>query len=311
MTSLPRLSVRVGVTWAGRDLGSFWTLVDALETGGWDSLWLPDLAPLGGIAPLPLLAAAAARTTRLKLGTNALVLSAGNPVMAARELAAIDAISAGRLLPTAALGLQRTREREAMGVPKDERAARLEEAVDVVRALWTGEPVTHDGRFWSFSDVQLSPRPSRPKLEMWLGARSDVALRRVGRIGDGWLAAGVGPERLREGVATIRAAAAEAGRTIDEDHYGATIHAVREPDGLGTGQHRMLASQKDVEAEDHIAHGIDAVRVLLERFIAAGATKFVLILHARDAPGWLRELREVIDPLEAAGAPAPSGDISG
>ncbi|WP_051472034.1 LLM class flavin-dependent oxidoreductase [Patulibacter minatonensis] len=302
----PRLSVRVGVTWAGRDLASLWPVVDELEAGGWDSLWLPDLAPIGGIAPLPVLAAVAGRTARLKLGTNALVLSAGNPVTAARELAAVDALSGGRLLPTAALGLQRARERQAMGVPREERAARLEEAVAVVRALWTGEPVTHEGRFWSFSDLRLSPRPARPRLELWLGARTDVGLRRVGRIADGWLASADGPDRVRAGIATIRTAAAEAGRTIDEDHYGATIHAVREPDGISPGHGRLLELQKDVAPEDHVGHGLDGVRRLLERFLAVGATKFVLVPHARDVPTWLRELREVVDPLEAAGAPVPS-----
>jgi probable F420-dependent oxidoreductase len=305
-----RLSVRVGVTWVGRDPADLWPVVDELEAGGWDSIWLPDLSPLGGIAPLPLLAAVAARTSRLKLGTNAIVLPGRNPVLLARELAAIDALSTGRLLPTGALGLTDPEERRAMGVGPGERAARLEESVQVLRALWAGGRVSHAGRFWSFSDVELTPRPRRPRLELWLGGRAPAALRRIGRIADGWLASTTGPEAVEAGIATIRAAAAEAGRTIDEDHYGATIHAVRRADGISPVAEHLVRLHPEVDPAGHVAHGPEGLRELLARFIDAGATKFVLVPHADDVPGWLAELRETIAPFEAAGAPHPVGSTA-
>ncbi|MEV4423143.1 LLM class flavin-dependent oxidoreductase, partial [Patulibacter sp. NPDC049589] len=134
----------------------------------------------------------------------------------------------GADLPAGGLGIADPRELAAMGVAADERTARLEESVAIVTALWRGEPVTRPGRFWSLQDAVLSPAPHRPRLELWLGGRAPAALRRIGRIADGWPASFVGPDELAAGIATIRAAAAEAGRTINADHYGTTIHAVRE-----------------------------------------------------------------------------------
>lgn len=308
-TTPPRLSVRMGVSWAPRPgetvPGALWPVVDALETGGWDSLWVSDVGRLGGVAPLPLLAAVAARTERLKLGTNVLVLPPRNPLLLARELATIDALSSGRLLPAGGLGIADAVELGAMGISSDERTARLEECVAIVTALWRGGPVTHEGRFYALRDATLSPAPHRDRLELWLGGRAPAALRRIGRIADGWIASFTGPEEFAAGVATIRAAADDAGRTIDDDHYGTTIHAVREPDGLDRGSERLLALRPDVAPEDHVAHGPDELRALLQRFLAVGATKFVLVLHAKDVVGWLGELRDVVAPLEAAGATAP------
>src|SRR5262245_49289052 len=90
--------------------------VDLIETLGYDSIWLPDSTSFGGPAPLPALAAAAMRTQRLKLGTGVLVLPARNPVLLARELATIDALSHGRLLPAGGLGATTPQERAALGV---------------------------------------------------------------------------------------------------------------------------------------------------------------------------------------------------
>jgi probable F420-dependent oxidoreductase len=303
-----RLSVRVGVgisplAGAGLGDGSFWQFVDTLEEVGYDSLWLSDGARLGGLAPLPTLAAVAARTQRLKLGTNVLVLPARNPVILARELATVDALSGGRLLPAGGLGAQIPRELEAMGVAPGERTARLEESVAIIKALWSGEPVTLRGRFWSLTDVTISPRPHRAKLELWLGGLAPAALQRIGRIADGWLGSFVGPDAFGEKVELIRAAAAQAGRTIDDDHYGTTIFSAPTADEIPERAARLLDRRPEVARADHVACGADDTRALLQRFIAHGATKFVLIPVARDTGAWLRELYpSVIAPLEATGA---------
>ena len=128
-----RLSVRVGVGWnpfAGDGLadGRFWEAVEAMEELGYDSVWLADTAALPGAAPLPMLAAVAARTERLKLGIGVLVLPPRNPVLLARELATVDVISGGRLLPAGGLGINIPAELEAMGVRREERVGRLEES---------------------------------------------------------------------------------------------------------------------------------------------------------------------------------------
>src|SRR4051794_17164267 len=122
----PPLSVRVGVGWSPFDAdgladGRFWAAVERMEALGIDSLWLSDTAGLGGAAPLPLLGAVAARTQRLKLGTSVLVLPPRNPILLARELATIDALSGGRMLPAGGLGIDLPAELAAMGVARGER----------------------------------------------------------------------------------------------------------------------------------------------------------------------------------------------
>lgn len=303
-----RLSVRVGVGLSPLAPGPpdpvFWETVAVLEEVGYDSLWLSDSpGRLGSLAPLPTLAAVAARTERLKLGTNVLVLPHRHPVVLARELATLDVLSAGRLLPAGGLGVDLPRELQATGVVKAERGPRVEESVAVIKRLWSGEPVSHRGRFWSFEDVVISPRPTRPQLELWLGGRAPAALRRIGRVADGWLASFAGPEQVGAGIATIRAAAAEAGRTIDEDHYGATIFSAPSAAELPPPGDLLLDRLRPgLDRADHVAVGAEETRALLERFLAVGATKFVLNPLTPDPATWLKELYpKAIEPLEEAG----------
>ena len=278
-------------------------MVDTLEEVGYDSLWLSDSARRGGLAPLPVLAAVAARTERLKLGTNVLVMPPRNPLLLARELASVDVLSNGRLLPAGGLGVYAPGELEALGVARGERAERLEESVAILKALWTGEPVTHRGRFWSLTDIALTPLPRRRKLEFWLGGRAPAALQRIGRIADGWLASFVGPEEFGGMVDLIRASAAEHERSIDEDHYGATVFSGPSRDELPGAAESLVRFRPELAEDEHLAFGADATRELLERFIEQGATKFVLVPLAADPAGWLRELfPAVVAPLEERGA---------
>jgi probable F420-dependent oxidoreductase len=300
------VSVRVGLGWSpfetldpGR--GRFWRVVDLLEELGVDSLWLSDTATLPDPAPLVTLAAVAARTERLKLGTGVLVMPPRRPLVLAKELATLDVISGGRLFPAFGLGIDMPAEREAMGVPAGERVARLEEGIAVLRALWAGGPVTHRGALYALSEVTLSPTPTRPRLDIWLGGRTAAALERVGRLGDGWLASFAAPPELAAGARAIREAAAAAGRAIEEDHYGATLFAVAGEDDLPPGAMALLGRRRDLRLEDHVAFGAPALRDLLRRFVAAGASKFVVVPIARDVEAWIRAVkREAVDPVEAA-----------
>lgn len=301
-----KLTVRVGVglnPFAGGDFSAaqFWTAVETMEEVGYDSIWLSDTASLSGLAPLPALAAIAARTERLKLGTSVLVLPPRNPVLLARELATLDFLSDGRVLPAGGMGIDLPTELEAMGVVREERAERLAESIRLIKAMWSGEPVTVKGKFWSVSELALTPRPKRRKLEFWLGGRAPAALRRIGELADGWLASAVSPSELPEKIDAIRVAAAQAGRSIDEDHYGATVFAAPSEEEITPFDAERLRLRRGLERKDYLAFGGGELRTLLERFNQAGASKFVLIPIARDLPAWLRELHaEVVGPFEAA-----------
>jgi probable F420-dependent oxidoreductase len=296
------LSVRVGVGWnpldranAGRPL--FWQTVELLEELGYDSLWLSDTAAQGGAAPLPLLAAAAARTERLKLGTSVLVVPARNPLLLAKELATVDVISRGRLFPAFGIGQALPAELAALGVPREERGARLEECVRIVRGLWPGRPVTYRGRFCTLDNVTLTPRPTRSRLEIWLGGSTPAAVRRVARLADGWLASSISPARFGELVYLIRAEAAAAGRSVPEDHFGTVLFvAATEAEAEPLRALRLRAGRP----RPTVAIGAEGTRSLLHEFRDAGATKFVIYPLAADPRPLLEELKgSVVDPFEA------------
>jgi probable F420-dependent oxidoreductase len=298
------VSVRVGIGWGpfgGNDLSPdlFFGLVEWIEELGYDSIWLSDSATLGGPAPLVTLAAVAARTRRLKLGTNVLIAPARNPVLLAKELATVDALSEGRLLPAFGLGIDTEPEAGAMGVARSERAARTAEAIEIVRLLWGGGPVTYRGRFATLEGVTLSPAPIRPGLDIWLGGSSPAALRRTGRLADGWIGSFVSPGELEACVHGISEAAADAGREIDEDHYGTTLFAAPSLDELPSRARSLLSLRPDLAVDDHVAIGTSALRALIERFIDAGAFKFVVVPIANDMPSWLERIRvEAVESVE-------------
>ncbi len=188
-----------------------------------------------------------------------------------------------------------------MGVTRDERVGRLEESVEIIKALWPGEPVTMRGRFWSLTDVRLEPRPVRRKLEFWLGGSAPPALRRIGRIADGWLASFVGPDEFGGMVDVIRASAAEAGRSIDEDHYGATIFAAPER-GRAAGR-RAPAARPPRRARARGPHRLRdrrAARAASSASAPPARPSSWRSPMARDLVPWLREMyAEAIEPFEA------------
>ena len=173
------------------------TVVDAVETLSFDSLWLSER--ITGQAPDPIVAMsyAAGRTSRLKFGMSVLVLPGRNPVVLAKELATLAVMSGGRLLPAFGLGVADGREHQAFGVERTERAAWFDEALAVMRACWRGEPVDHDGDRFHYEGLVVRPVPKR--LDVWLGGIAPSELRRVGRLADGWLPSFVTPRDAADG----------------------------------------------------------------------------------------------------------------
>jgi len=152
-------------------------------------------------------------TSRIKLGTAVQVLPLRNPVLNARLLASLDIYSGGRLLYGVGVGWLKE-EADAMQVPWDQRGARSEEHIAVLRRLWLaeGDLVDFEGRFYRFPNIDPQPRPVQKPPPILIGGHSDVALERTGRVGDGWIAASMSIGRLVEHWAKVRAAAEATGR---------------------------------------------------------------------------------------------------
>jgi probable F420-dependent oxidoreductase len=250
------------------------SLGDDLIELGFDSLWLPEVLTAPNVDPLVGLAWAGSHNPGLKLGTT-MLLPGRNLVRLAKQTAVLDSLSNGRLLLTFVPGLPRGAERTAVGVPPDQRGIAIDEALPVLRRLWAGEQVSYHGPAGSFEDATISPLPVQRPLEAWLGGTAPAALRRCGRLADGWLPAMCTPEEVAEGRKVVDGAAEEAGRQISPEHFGVSIGYARQrlDDRV---RDALRARSKGRPVEELVPVGLPALRELLERFIAVGFSKFVL-----------------------------------
>src|SRR6266478_4988443 len=181
-------------------------LVRLVDDCGYDSLWVGDhiafAVPI--LDPLQQLAQAAVVSRRLMLGTGVYLLPLRHPTPVAKQVATLDHLTEGRLIFGVGVGGEFPKEYEACGVPIGERGPRLAESIAVLRKLWTGEAVSHHGRFFAFEGVRMLPAPRQAGgPPIWCGGRSDAALRRTGRVADGWLSYVVTPETYASSLAKI------------------------------------------------------------------------------------------------------------
>jgi probable F420-dependent oxidoreductase len=194
------------------------TLVELVDRGGYDSLWVGDHIsfPLSIFDPLLQLAQAAVVSRRLQLGTAVYLLPLRHPTPVAKQVSTLDHLTEGRFIFGVGVGGEFPKEYEACGVPIAERGARLSESLTVLRKLWSGEPASHAGRFFQFEGVAMQPptrQPGGPPI--WCGGRSDAALRRIATLADGWMSYVVTPDMFRQGLEKIGAAAAAIDRSFD------------------------------------------------------------------------------------------------
>jgi len=192
-----------------------WQDVSRIEELGFDSAWTSEhiFFYFPTFDALTSLAAMAARTERIRLGTAVLLLPLRPAALAAKEIASVDIMSGGRVTVGIGIGGEYPKEFDAVGVPVGERGARMDEALRVLKLLYTEDNVSFDGRFTKLDGVTLQPKPAQaggPPL--WIAGRSDAAMRRAGRFGDGYFPYLFSPDRFREGLAKAREYAEKEGR---------------------------------------------------------------------------------------------------
>ena len=226
----------------------------------------PDRAYL---EPVAVLSAAAVVTQRARLGASVFILGHRHPVVMAKLLTSIDALSNGRLICGVGVGWWKD-ELEILGVPFHARGRQADEILRVFKALWTQANPSHEGEFYRFRDLGFAPKPvQKPMPPIWVGGDSPGAFRRVVTLGDGWHATSKTPAQLREGLTRLRAAADAAKRPFD-----ALTLSIRNP-----------------LRDDELAQGKQAVVDLLAEYKRIGVKHIVLDFRRDD----LGKMIEILD----------------
>lgn len=271
-------------------------MVEQVDRLGFDSFWCGDhiAFAIPFLDPLQQIAQAAVVSRRLTFGTGVYLLPLRHPTPVAKQISTLDHLTEGRFIFGVGLGGEFPKEYESCSVPINERGARLAEGIEVIRKLWTGETVSHQGRFWQFRDVKMTPAPrQRGGPPIWCGGRQEAALRRAGRIADGWMSYAVSPEMFAKGLKTIEAAAEEAGRRLD---------------GFGTA-HLVFTRIGDSyeQALDEAAHSLSVryamdMRPATKRYGAVGAPQDVATRLRAFYDAGVRHLSlDIVGPYERRG----------
>ena len=263
--------------------------IDLAAEHGFTDVWTTDHILVGRDAAedygrlyeaVTTLAWAAARNDTLRLGASVIVVPMREPVLLAKQLATVDALSRGRLIAGMGVGWNRHEFANVAAADRfDVRGAWLEEAINLCRHLWSGSTEPFEGRFTRLRDFVFEPLPDQgSSLPIWIGARDERALRRVGRLADGYHASAASPESVAKRLPIIRAAAEQAGRPMPR----LSARARLELDGARQSFYTIHGSAEEAAAE-------------IRQFAALGVDHLALAFPPRDAAG----LREAIERFDA------------
>ena len=285
-------------------------MVRLAETLGFDSAWVSEHhGSSDGYMPslLPTLAALAAATERIKLGTGVLLTPFHHPLRLAEDAATVDLISGGRLI--LGLGLAwREEEFRMFGVPLRERVRRTVETIEILRRAWSGQRFSYEGKVFSFDEVRITPASARKDtIPIWLGGSVEAAIRRAGRFADGYIRTrGGNVDRMAADLQIAEEAARAAGRSSEELAFaqlqnvfvwedGEAWQVVRDGAAHQIGVYGAWGSGGDTPGQDLVvpppdedllrkltpagtsAEVASALRPLVERF--AGRREFHLIVR--------------------------------
>jgi probable F420-dependent oxidoreductase len=303
--------MRIGIQGSGQlpnglpDPGRYRAVAELTEELGYDSIWAGEhLSFVNPILDLGVaLATFAAVTRRIALGAGVVLLPLRHPSLVAKQAASLDYVSGGRLLLGLGVGGEGRGDFVAAGVPVAERGARADEGIEALRVLLRDRPASFAGRFYRFEGVSIEPPPVQPGgPPLLVGGRSDAAIRRATRHGDGWLPYMVSPGRYARGLAALGESAQRFRGVVlfahvDDDGERARTQAIAhlsERYGMPFERHHVERLCVVGTPEECLAR-IDAYR-------AAGA-EHISFNPAVAEPGFLEQVRR-IRAVAGVGAPA-------
>jgi len=281
----------------------YWRWVDLCEEGGVDSLWQTDrlVSRTPILECMSVMAALAGRTRRLRFGMNVVSLALRDPVLLAKQCATIDVLSEGRLLPAFGIGSPLGPEWQALDIDTKTRGRRTDESLEIIARLWREDCVDFAGRHYHLKGASIAPKPVQLDLPMWIGGSSEAAVRRTARYGTGWQGGGETMEEAIRVVGEIKKALPAAGRTIDEDHYGASFpfYFGKESDSVVAGAMAAYTKRTGRDARRQFAIGDEkAILDRVAQYVAGGIQKFILrpVGAGEDAIGQTRRLIDGVLP---------------
>tara|TARA_Y100001934_G_scaffold266771_1_gene346633 strand:- start:287 stop:1207 length:921 start_codon:yes stop_codon:yes gene_type:complete len=278
----------------------YWAWVEQCERGRVDSIWQTDrlVSKDPMLECVATMAALAGATDRIRFGMNVASIALRDPLLTAKQLATVDVLSEGRVLPAFGIGSAVSRDYSATGTPTKARGKKANEALELVHRLWNEEAVSFDGTFFQYDEAAIAPRPVNDEIPLWIGGSSEVAMKRTAKYGTGWLGGIDTPEQAAVMVSGIKAALKDTGRSIDEDHYGATfsfrIGSSEDQATKQTAEGLKARTGKD-PSRFMVAGDAEAVIGRAEEYIAGGCSKFVCMPIARNAAEMTEQTQLFID----------------
>ncbi len=258
------------------------------EEWGLDSFWLSDhlLASSPELDVVATLSLLASHTSRIKLGPSVFLLNLRHPLTVAKSFATLDYLSHGRMVMAVGTGANLA-DYAACGIPVESRGRRLDEGIQVLRKVWCKPGASFHGRFFNFDHVTIEPRPMRRAnndsgtIDIWVGGRSDAALKRSARLADGYFASFQTPEEFARSMSTVRAYAGQCGRGNARIESGLILLC-----RIGDSRQRAFEEMKPMLAamgrspDQFVKRSVfgspDEVMDRLSDYIAVGLDKFVL-----------------------------------
>jgi probable F420-dependent oxidoreductase len=276
--------------------------IDSLWTGGHVASVNPSPEAMMSIARL------SAVTERVRIGTSILLLPLYAPAIVAKQFADLDNATGGRMVLGVGIGGEYPAEFRACQIPIQERGRRTDEAIGLIRRLWTAEAITHDGPLYPMDDVKVHPAPVQPGgPPIVVAGRKEPAMRRAARLGDGWMPYLYSPRRYAASVDTIRRMASDAGRDLHDFGWYVWIFVNVDPDGdraregaartMGGSYHQDFTQMVDSVAA---AGTPDEVRRTLQAFVDAGARHFIFMPAAGPHGDPDRIVRALVDDVMPA-----------
>lgn len=299
------MSIAVGLGLAEfpfTEAAPYWRWVALCEEGGVDSLWQTDRlnSPNPILECMSVMAALAGATKRIKFGMNVASVGLRDPLLLAKQCATIDVLSGGRLLPAFGIGNIRSPDWEAACLPTKGRGKRTNEGLDVISRLWAGDRLDYDGAYFQYRGATISPKPVQKNLPLWIGGSSEAAIRRTARYGSGWIGGFETPAQAGGVIDAIKAALAEAGRSIDDDHYGANFGfrfgAWDDAAVAAAAEAYRARSGRDPRNSMIVGDGDDIMAHIAE-YLAAGVSKFILRPIGAGDDDTLAQTRRLIEEI--------------